>query len=322
MSPASGTPSPPVVLILGNHRSGTTWLYNLLAETGAVSVLTTSHVIDWSAWTAHQAGAGPRPSEAELAARLKAAGIERRAADGVPVAPNLPVEYGYVLNNAGYPSWLTSKALPLFDTIVRTAAADLQRPVALKNPWDYAGALEVARMVPAARLVFIHRHPLRVIQSGLKAFRMMWRQQDPYLSMLSARYRRNWRRWLPRTLFRAFASGWGGIDLGVFAAGVRRSNLKFMGYEDKLPQDRFINLRYEDLCADPAGQVDRIATHIGITGAGLPKTPPRPRGNTLDPEIAKHKDRICAPMAAYLERWGYTPDGAVTPGPWVGDRHP
>ena len=80
---------PPLTFILGNHRSGTTWLYQLLAETGRFSVLTAYHVITWGQEDATEEG---------LATQLAAQGITARTGDGVAVSPSLPEEYCYILN--------------------------------------------------------------------------------------------------------------------------------------------------------------------------------------------------------------------------------
>jgi LPS sulfotransferase NodH len=44
MSRDSGT-APGPIFIMGNHRSGTTWLHLLLAETGCFAYVTAFHVI-------------------------------------------------------------------------------------------------------------------------------------------------------------------------------------------------------------------------------------------------------------------------------------
>ena len=100
--------------VLGNHRSGTTWLYGLLADTGRFSTLTAHHVIGWS-----------RPlSRAALSSQLLERGITARKLDGIPLTPDTPEEYCYILNNSGHKSWLTPAGRPVLDRIIDRLVVD------------------------------------------------------------------------------------------------------------------------------------------------------------------------------------------------------
>lgn len=128
------------IFLLGNHRSGTTWLYQLLAATGRFGVLTAFHVVEW-----------PRIA----AARMTALGVRTREVDRVEVTPDLPEEYGYILANAGYPSWLRPRGLPLPEQVIDVVARFAPgRPVLLKNPWDSGNLRTVARLFLQAPYVF------------------------------------------------------------------------------------------------------------------------------------------------------------------------
>ena len=295
---------PPLTFILGNHRSGTTWLYQLLAESERFSVLTAFDVITWG-----QAEATP----AALAARLTAESITARKGDGVAVSPSLPEEYGYILNNAGYKSWLTPASLGLFAEIL--TALDDGRPILLKNPWDYAHFPFLAQAFPRARFVFIHRHPFRVIQSAVGVFRAIWSERDGYVDLLSQRYRRLWGNPLTRLLFRWLGTGALALDVRSVISGVHRANLNYVEHHVSLPAERRLSVRYEDLCAAPQEQLQRIFDFLELGALPPLKTPPRPRHTPLMPELVLRTGRISSRMADYFALMGYREDGSATPLP-------
>ncbi|MFT5681851.1 MAG: hypothetical protein ACI8RZ_002769 [Myxococcota bacterium] len=294
---------PPLTFILGNHRSGTTWLYQLLSETGRFSVLTAFHVITWG-----QDGADP----AALHRQLTDQGITARKGDGVAVSPSLPEEYCYILNNHGHKSWLTPEGLPLFAQILD--ALNDGRPILLKNPWDYAHFPFLAATFPDARFVFIHRHPFRVIQSAVGVFRAIWsKQQDGYVSLLSQRYRRLWANPVTRAIFRWLGTGALALDVRSVAAGVVSANQHYVAHHAALDASRRISLRYEDLCDDATGQLQRIFDFLDLGPIPPLSTPPRPRSSTLMPELSRQTDALSSKMAAYFALMGYRPDGTAAP---------
>lgn len=294
---------PPLTFILGNHRSGTTWLYQLLAETGRFSVLTAFHVITWG-----QDDASP----ATLGRQLTDQGITARKGDGVAVSPSLPEEYCYILNNQGFKSWLTPESLPLFSQIL--AALEDGRPILLKNPWDYAHFPFLAQTFPGARFVFIHRHPFRVIQSAVGVFRAIWSsQQDGYVTLLSRRYRRLWANPITRVLFRWLGTGALGLDVRSVSGGVTSANQHYVDHHADLDASRRISLRYEDLCEDPSGQLQRIFDFLDLGPVPDLQTPPRPRASALMPELVRQTDALSSKMAGYFSLMGYRADGTAAP---------
>src|SRR5277367_4991891 len=91
------------VFIIGDHRSGTTLLYRILAETGSFAVFTAYHVVNYNEILAnHCAGREQEATEA-LSARFTALGLSNRIIDSVPVGPDAPEEYGFVLDDSRRP---------------------------------------------------------------------------------------------------------------------------------------------------------------------------------------------------------------------------
>jgi hypothetical protein len=61
-----------------------------------------------------------------------------------------------------------------------------------------------------------------------------------------------------------------GRSVAEAARGWRRANLEADRVRRLLPADRWMRLRYDDLCADPQGTLDRIADFLSVRRAPLP----------------------------------------------------
>ncbi|HEY7505357.1 MAG TPA: sulfotransferase [Gemmatimonadales bacterium] len=55
-----------------------------------------------------------------------------------------------------------------------------------------------------------------------------------------------------------------GVDVATAARQWAHANVEAARIQRYLPQDRWMSLHYEDLCADPAGVLDRIAAFLGV----------------------------------------------------------
>jgi hypothetical protein len=289
--------------LLGNHRSGTTWLYSLLAATGHFSTLTAHHVISWHA----------PMSQETLAARLQAEGLFERALDGIALSPNTPEEYCYILNNAGHKSWLTPGSRPLLASIIDRLVVDGEgRQVLLKNPWDYGHFPALAEAWPEARFIFLHRHPLRVIQSAARVFRVMWSPPEPdgYVSLLSARYRRMWANPLTRGFFRWAATGALDLDVRAISGGVKAANHHYLRHLGALRPEQRVVVRYEDLCASPDDELGRILRFLDAPATAA-QVPTREGSSPLLPAVERHQSGICRSMQAYLDHFSYNAEGGA-----------
>ena len=108
--PVTGTPYDEVLqdvtfrplFIIGDHRSGTTLLYQLLAKTECFNVVNTYHVICYDEIVANHALGCEQAAQGALADLLAARGLLNRVIDDVQVSPDLPEEYGFVLRHVGF----------------------------------------------------------------------------------------------------------------------------------------------------------------------------------------------------------------------------
>lgn len=126
------------VFIMGDHRSGTTVLYRLLDATGCFNVVTAYHIIRYGELLSAFFDQTQDLAKQQLTQRFAQLGITDRMIDGVRVTPDLPEEYGFLLSPT-YRAQITPATLPRFVELCRKVqlVSDLDRPLLLKNPWDY-----------------------------------------------------------------------------------------------------------------------------------------------------------------------------------------
>lgn len=293
--------------VVGHWRSGTTWLFDLLASDGrwAYPTHTDCH------YAQHVLLSG-RLVEA-IGAR---AGVVARALDKVPLGPNTPAEDEFALMVLGQPSMYHEFVFPnrpppypqylelahlspaalrdweqTFHRFLRILTLRHRKPLLVKSPTHTARLSVLARMFPRARFLYIVRNPFDVVPSMMKVLRHMYQYfglQTPTFAGLEDHVLDIYRR-----LFDSLARG-----------------------RDEVAPERFHELRYEDLVTDPMGQIEtayerlalggfaearpRIAAYVeSVRGNAPPHRAPLPDG------LAERIQRTCAPT---FERYGYALD--------------
>jgi hypothetical protein len=298
------------VFIIGDHRSGTTVLYQLLASTGAFNVVTAHDVIHYHRILDDHLAQRTADTRKVLARRFGALGLANRGIDGVAVTPDLPEEYGFVIDHSGRPrlSPRTRPALIELCRKVRFIGGD--RPVLLKNPWDVLTFAYVKTAFPSARLIFVHRHPMKVMSSQLSAMRVLMDRKNEYVSMLSAQYRKVYGSPLLRSLQRALTGRRFRIGARLVGYHVKKVARYYLRHVDDMPPGDIVELRYEDMCAEADATLERLLAFLGVRNRA--DAPARgllqPRGGTVLPDVLEEYRRIRPALASYCARLGYERD--------------
>jgi len=247
------------VFIMGNARSGTTFLYQLLDESERFNCITAYHVIEYDALLANHLEGTTAQAKQRLHERFEKLGIVGSRFDGVGVAPDSPEEYGFVLTD-GHLLRLGRRTLPRFVELCRKVQliSENGRPLLLKNPWDYGQFMFVKRMFPDARFIFLHRNPADVVRSMSNGMTTLLSSRNEYHALVARFYdrlmERPFRRKLAQKLYSPRMIRW----------HVRRTARYFLDNVDELPAADHMSVRYEDLCRDPGGEVDRILSFLEL----------------------------------------------------------
>ncbi len=295
------------MFILGLHRSGTTLLYEMLAASGCFNIVTARHVIHFDRL---QNGRADRDaSRRELAAWFEREGLTTREVDVVRLGPDTPEEYGFVLDRMGAGVRITARHFHRFRRMCEVLQRDhgTDRPLLLKNPWDFGNGLLIRRLMPDAKIVYIHRNPFHVLASALRLSVKAARRPHPYLAALSDTYAALTESGFPWRVVQRVAREdsvlLARLVIGQSAA-MARAYLRSIRHVDHGP---CFELRYEDLCDRPEETITAILSYLdvsaqrsvdyaGMIHRGVPRVPP---------VIMRHRQRIVRAFFRYGERVGY-----------------
>jgi Sulfotransferase family len=296
-----------LVFIMGCHRSGTSMLYHLLAYTGACAYISAYDIVKYDEIVRNRVEGREESVKSQLDTVLR---LEKnRGVDNLPVGADYPEEYRFLLaprasrwflsvrkrvEQMSFAPHLTCETRPRFLEICRKKRflAGADRPLILKNPNDFYFNFEaIHRMFPEAKMIFIHRHPLSILNSYVAGFGGIMESRSAYAALMDPRYGDLFRFPIWRgVLRRAFR----GEQLPRFmTAGLVRSYRYYLEKIRLMPDDRFLALRYEDLCQDPERHLSRIGQWLNL-GAG-----PRIPENFVAPRSLRVADRV---RAAYVQR--------------------
>lgn len=274
-----------LVFLLGSQRSGTTWLHLQLARTGCFRFISAADVC-----------AGETLS------------FDTRGIDSIPAGPDTPEEYGLIINGGGlrYDEPDTTEAtLPRLRALCAHKAEQegRDRPLLLKSPPDYPGGIDtLLRAFPEARFVAIQRHPLRTLQSQVRAWRQLAMTRQPYLSRIDRGYREFMDDPKRRLQLGLIMHSRAGVER--LADSILRAQLGFMARQDTWPAGSLLTIRYEDLCADQPGGFARLADFLGVA-LPPPAEAPAPRDEPISAEVAHVFDERREAFGPFLRRFGY-----------------
>lgn len=303
------------VFIIGEHRSGTTILYKLLAATERFNFVKYYHITNYDEVLFNHIHGLEAEAYAKLTKHFEQIGLQNRGFDNINVTPDLPEEYGFILKRGGSvvsPPWLAKQnRASLVDLCrkIQFVADDPTRPVLLKNPWDASNFMFLKQAFPEARFIFIHRHPIPVINSKLKAMRSIFESKNHYSALLDPSYGELFDSPLRLSLAKSAFPSFLGLDVRILLTYTWWGVRYFMKNMDGVPAGDTISIRYEDLCQEPEQAINSILAFINTEpNHNLDyKALIQPRPLKLTPTVAQHKQKIQARLKPYLDFNGYVP---------------
>jgi hypothetical protein len=292
------------VFIIGHWRSGTTMIHNLLARDPALAYPTLWHAIlpktSVSAWYM-------RP----LIERMMP---EHRPMDNMATHIRTPYEEEAGMANLSTLSFWHAFFFPenatryfergvMFDGLGRrdiekwkriyvnflkmVSLGSEDRRLVLKNPANTARIPTLLEMFPDARFIFVYRNPYVVYPSTV---------------------------WLHRAMIRAFSlqgQHIRGIEERAFAF-YRRLLDRYFATRHLVPEGRLVEIRFEDLEADPVGRMQAAYDTLGLEGFEAA----RPGMQQYADSVSHHRkngykldlgtiEQVRKEWATTIDRWGY-----------------
>lgn len=176
-------------------------------------------------------------------------------------------------------------------------------------------------MLPRAKFVFIHRHPLHMFNSFLYGFPALLKQRSNYAALIDPNYdtffaRLALRRWL---FLRAFRSD---QTCRLLINRFAESYQYYMAHIRQLPPEQYVAVRYEDLCDDPVGCLSDIGERLRLNLVPrIPREFVAPRHLPVLERVRRHYGSRIADIAPYLEHCHYTawPEGEAAASPTLAD---
>lgn len=303
------------VFIIGDHRSGTTLLHRLLSETGCFNFVSAYHVIRYNEILANHLDRRTDVAKRDLMNTFEALGVKDRIIDKVPATPDSPVEYGFIFagtenRRARLTPETHAKFLELSRKIQFLGAPD--KPLLLKNPWDVMNFMEIKSLVPEARFVFIHRHPISVMTSQLRAIRSLLSARNGFVAMLAPWYDKLFEkpvqlagaRFFDRPPFRV----WERL-LSLHEVRLARYYLQNI---EKLPKSEYVSVKYEELCEKPDETMNRIFefTRVRPENPAYYKDRIEPRPPKVMGDVWAQYRKILPKIKPFLDYHGYDAEPA------------
>ena len=304
---SSQSPLSPPVFIVGHWRSGTTYLYNLLSRDPAWA--TVSPLATGLPWDFLWLGKWLQPL-------LEKALPSARKIDQVPVNPDSPQEDEIALANMQSVSFYHGLYFPQrfranFDAgIFFTGCSDqeveqwqqamtyfmtklqLQHPqqrLLIKNPVYTARVSLLRAMFPDAKFIHIYRNPYLVFQSMRNFYRTLLAEMalQPFDHVV--------------------------IDEVILESYPKMMNALLSDQAD-LPRDQFVEVRFEDLKANPINQVELIYQQLKLDSFAAAK----PHFQQYLNSLASYRQnryqftdldnqKVAQYWQPFIQRWQYQP---------------
>ena len=298
------------IFIMGVQRSGTSILYKILNATGQFHIVTAYHLINYHRLVYDRIHEIEDQSKAELRERFSNMSQDDRGIDRLKITPDFAEEYGFLLAQKTNASKMNEENASIFNELCKkiTFLSESEKPLLLKNPFDFANFLFIKEKYPKAKFVFIHRNPMNTLNSQLKAMRTLLSKKSGYMAMLSPWYNEIFEHRIKLKYYQFLYSSKTSIRVNSAIKKLSMSTNYFIENKSSLNENHdYLNVRYEDLCTDPEEIIKKIFSFLSMN-------PPegfdygsyiKPRNIAQLEELVKRKDIIERKMTSYLDYFGY-----------------
>ncbi len=298
------------VFILGVHRSGTSILYKMLTATGCFNPVTAYHLINYDELLSNHHEQKEHDAKQQLTESFLKNGLMDRGIDRLKITADFAEEYGFLLGNQTLQMRITKKNVALFTELCKKIQfiAGNQKPILLKNPYDFPNFLYLKEVFPNARFVFIHRHPLKTISSTLNAIRTIVKERNPYTTRLSKVYDTFYSNPLLLQPLRFIVHTLAECCVVVFTRITKKAVDYYVKNIEKLPKDDYISITYEEFCVHPQETLQNIMEKLSLTMIQQidASSLMNPRKVDIDRSVEKLRMYIYKSMKEYFDLFHYT----------------
>lgn len=226
------------------------------------------------------------------------------------VTADFAEEYGFLLTKQTIQMYLTSKNLSLFKELCKKIQMleGNDKPLLLKNPYDFPNFLFIKKMFPDAKFVFIHRHPFKTISSARSAMDILTQRKNPYGTQLL--FGLNEKVYHPLLLYplRLIFSRIPEISVIIITRITASWTNYYMKNVKKLPANDYVTITYEEFCMHPQATIETIMNKFSIPARNTFDASKlmKPRGKEVDPSVRKFQPFIYKSLKKYFDLFGYS----------------
>ena len=298
------------IFIMGVQRSGTSILYKILSATSSFNIVTAYHIFKYSELLHNHINNLENKAKNNLADFFKIHFSTDRVIDRMQITPDFAEEYGFILGQKASQPKITPKTLGVFIELCKKIQfiSDNDKSILLKNPWDFSNFVYIKKVFPNAKFIFIHRNPIKTLNSQLKAMRALLKQKSPYMALLSPQYNQVFQNKIMLYYYRFLYSSITPIRSITAIRNLAKVTECFLEDISSLNEDDYICIRYEDLCRETDLEIGKILDFLKIkTESKLHYSDfIKPRKTTELKELKIMKKFILKRMKDYLSYCGYT----------------
>ncbi len=296
------------VFIAGQHRSGTSILYRILDKTSQFNVVRLYHVLAYERLLYNHIHGIEEEAIKKIRRRIHTKNIDTRGTDHISISPDSPVEYVFIYSEEFFPWYLTPDTVPYLEHLCKKIRyiSDNENPILLKNPFDFSTFLFIKKVFPNAKFIFIHRNPIDVLNSQIRALEGAFTKKNQYFGLLYDKYDLLFDNPISRYAIRLFASS--KIPVGLFDL-IRRASAYtdyYLKNINQMPKKDYVSIRYEDLCETPNKIIGDIVGFLGLHTALDASKLIAPRHTKTVKSVQLVEQRIYKTMKPYFEAFQYS----------------
>lgn len=298
------------IFIMGVQRSGTSILYKILNETNNFNIVRAYHLIKFPELIFNHIHKKEKDVTQHLTTILTQNAQQDRGIDRLEVTPLFPEEYGFLLSQLTKKSYLTEDGVPYLKGLCQKIQfiSNNNKPILLKNPFDFSNFVFIQKIFPHAKFIFIHRNPLKTLNSQLNATRTLLKHKSTYMALLSPGYDQLFEHKILLAYYRFLYSDKTPLRLRSAVKNLQHHCTQLILEIPKIPQANYFNITYEELCSHPNKSIEDIMKFLEVDIQNTPTYAHliAPRKTKWLPEISKNKERILNKFHQYLDYCGYS----------------
>jgi len=216
-------------------------------------------------------------------------------------------EYCYIFSKKGYKNKLDNKNNKLFEMLCRklTYTSKENKPVLLKNPYDFANFIFIKNIYPNSKFIFIHRNPMNVIDSTMRSWHTLLKMKNEYTAIFSERYNQMYNNPLSILLSRLYYDS--PIPLGLFEV-INRCSIGtnyYLKNIKKLNSSNYKSIKYEDLCNNPNLYISEILKFLNVESKLDFSKYISPRNIKINSRVNLFEKYIKSKMKHYCTEYNY-----------------